>query len=231
MSIETCLITKYTWTVGAGVSFLPVLGSIVLYRSGSAVHFFSLSLMNEHMGSQVSRSIAGLWTKGTGEYTFWLLALVCVLLPCSSDCLMCRHGCLLTRLIGGRVGVVFMQSMLTAMRLHVLGKSEFFTALRAAEGLLACVQILMLMQEAAVLEGLTANIALVRPHVLCVLTTVVFHNGVVFEYHATLGAFVGFQGSVTSLVEAQGHTVREVLIALLACKDALQGVGLHVLGD
>lgn len=89
----------------------------------------------------------------------------------------------------------------------------------------------MLMEEAAILEGLTADVAQVGARVVRVLATVVFHDGVVFENHAALRAFVGFQGGVTSLVGAQGRGVWESLTALLACEDALLGVGHHVLSD
>lgn len=124
-----------------------------------------------------------------------------------------------------------MESMLAAVRLHVLSKGKFLTAFGAAERLLASVQILVLMEEAAVLEGLTADVAQVRTRVVGVLATVVFHDRVVFENHATFGAFIGFEGGVTSLVVAQGHGVREGLAALLASKNALLGVRQHVLRD
>lgn len=124
-----------------------------------------------------------------------------------------------------------MQPMLAAVGLHVLGKGECFATLWAAEGLLASVEILMLMEEAAVLETLPADVAQVRTAAVYVLTAVILHDGVVFENHATLWAFIGFESSVASLVEAQGHAVWESLIALLARKDAFLGMGHHVLGD
>lgn len=117
-----------------------------------------------------------------------------------------------------------MESMLAAVCLHVLSKGKFFTAFGAAERFLASVQILMLMEEAAVLEGLTADVAQVRACVVGVLATVVFHDRVVFENHSTLRAFIGFQSGVTSLVVAQGHGIWEGLTALLASKNALLGV-------
>lgn len=121
--------------------------------------------------------------------------------------------------------------MLAAVCLHVLSEGEFFTAFRAAEGLLTSVQILMLMEEAAIFEGLATDVAQVRARAVRVLAAVVLHDGVVFENHAALGAFVGFQGGVTSLVEVQSHGVWESLTAFLACEAALLGVVHHVLSD
>ena len=50
------------------------------------------------------------------------------------------------------------------------------------------------------------------------------------EDHAALGAFIGFQSGVTSLVVAQGHGVWERLTAFLASENAFLGMGYHVLG-
>lgn len=200
------------------MSFLPELVNLP-WGSGCSLQLLILCLMNKHVGSQVSRCTEGLGAKGAVECALWLLALVCVLF--SSNCLLCRHRGLLAGLLRGGERVGFAQSVLAAVCLHVLSEGKFFPAFRAAEGLLACVQILMLMEKAAVLEGLTADVAQVRARVVCVLAAVVFHDGVVFENHAALWAFIGFKCAVTPLVVAQGYTVRESLIALLACEDAL----------
>jgi hypothetical protein len=65
--------------------------------------------------------------------------------------------------------------MLTVMGLQVLGKSKFLTTFWAAEWFLTRVEILVLMEKTAVLEGLSTNRTLMGRHVFCVLTTVVFH--------------------------------------------------------
>lgn len=145
--------------------------------------------MNEHVGSQVSWCTVCLGTKGAVKCAFWFLALVCVLLSRPSYLLLFGSRGLLTGLC--TTGVGFTQSMLAAVRLHVLGKSKFFPTFGAAEGFLPCVQILMLMKEAAVLESLTADVAQVRAAVVGVLATMVFHDGVVFKNHAAFGAFIG----------------------------------------
>lgn len=87
------------------------------------------------------------------------------------------------------------------------------------------------MEEAAVLESLAADVAEVRAAVVDMLAPVVFHDGVVFESHATLWTLIWFKSSVGFLVEAQGHDVWESLAALLAFKGALAGMHHHVLGN
>ena len=183
--------------------------------------------MNKHVGSQVSWKAKVLGTERAVESAFLFLTLVCVLFPFNR--LVCRCRGLFAGRLTDRVGLN--QPVLAAVCLHVLGKSKFFATLGAAEGFLASVKILMLMEEAAVLETLPADIAQVRPAVVCVLAAVILHDGVVFENHAALWAFIGFESHVASLVEAQGHGVWESLIALLTCKDAFLGMGHHVFGD
>lgn len=128
-------------------------------------------------------------------------------------------------------GEGFVKSVLPAVRLHVLGEGEHLAALAAAEGLLARVQELVLVEEAAVLEGLAADVAQVRAHAVRVLATVVLHDRVVLEDHVALWALVGLEGGVTPLVLAQGKEVVERLRALLAPEHVLLGVSGHVLGD
>lgn len=125
----------------------------------------------------------------------------------------------------------FVQAVLPAMRLHVLGEGERFAALAAAEGLLARVQVLVLVEEAAVLEGLAADVAQVRAHLVRVLATVVLHDRVVPEDHVALWALIGLEGGVTSLVLPQGEEVMERLRTLLAAEHVLLGMSGHVLGD
>lgn len=132
-------------------------------------------------------------------------------------------------MIVGREDIV--KAVLPEVRLHVLGKGKCFAALTAAEGLLACVQVLVLVEEAAVLEGLAADVAQVRARMVRVLATVVLHDRVMPEDHVALWALIGLQGGMTSLVLAQGKEVMERLRALLAPEHVLLGVSGHVLGD
>ena len=130
--------------------------------------------MNQHVGSQVRRREEGLRTEGAFKCAFQFFVLVRVLLSRPPDCFLRRRGDLFAGLITGRGD--FVQSVLAAVCLHVLSKGKFFATFRAAEGFLACVQILMLMEEAAVLKSLATDVAHVRAHVVRVLATVVFHD-------------------------------------------------------
>lgn len=206
------------------VSFVPVFVSV---NGGFALIPRHLSLVDKHVGPQVSRCRKGLGTKGAFKRRFHLFVLVGGLFPGPPDGLLCRHGGLPAGRLAGRVALV--QSVLATVRLHVLCKSKFLTAFGAAERLLTCVQVLVLMEEAAVLESLSADVAEVRARAGRVLTPVIFHDRVVLEDHAALGTFVRFQGGVTSLVVAQRHAVWEGLTALLASEDVLLGMADHVL--
>ncbi|CAG6015743.1 unnamed protein product, partial [Menidia menidia] len=165
----------------------------------------------------------GLGTQGAVEYPLGFLILAGVLF------LLGGHW----GRFAGRIaeGGGSLQPVLAAVRLHVLCKSEGFAALGAAEGLLPRVQVLVLVEEAAVLESLPAGVAEVGAPAVCVPAAVVLHDGVVLENHAALRALVGFESRVASLVEAQGHGVGEGLAALLAGEGALPGMCHHVLGD
>lgn len=163
-------------------------------------------------------------TGRNGKRRFHLFARVRGLLPGTPDF---GRGGLSAGRLAQRVAPV--QPVLATVRLHVVRKSEFLPTVEAAERLLARVQVLVLMEEAAVLEGLPADVAEVRARVGRVLAPVILHDGVVFEDQAALGTFVRFQGGVATLVAAQRHAVREGLTALLALEDALQGVADHVL--
>lgn len=179
------------------------------------------------MRSQGGRYAESLRTQGAVKCAFRLLALVRVLLPRPFNRIPNSDGRLLTGRLAERV--VLTQSVLTAVRLHVLGEGKLFATFGATEGLLSGVQVLVLMQEAAVLESLAADGAHVGAAAVGVLAPVVFHDGVVLENHAALGAFVGFEGRVGFLVEAQSHDVREDLVALLAFEDVIVGARHHVL--
>lgn len=65
----------------------------------------------------------------------------------------------------------------------------------------------MLLEEAAVLKSLAADVAQVRAAIVDVLAPMVFHDGVVFENHAALWTLVRLESTVGFLVEAQGHDV------------------------
>jgi len=160
------------------MSFFPHL-VILLWRFVGPLQRLMLRLVNKHVGSQVSWHKVGLGAKGAVESLFRVVALVRVLFSRPSNCLLCRRRGWLARLLSG--ALVFEQSVLAAVRLHVLGKGKPSATFRAAEGLLAGVQVLMLMEEAAVLEGLATDVAQVRAHVVGVLAPVVFHDGVMFE--------------------------------------------------
>ena len=109
-----------------------------------------------------------------------------------------------------------------------MGESELLAAVRALEGLLPRVQELVLVQEAAEFEPLAASGALVRPPPRRMLPPVVLHDGAMAEDQAAFGAFVGLEGGVRPLVDAEGHRTPEALVALLAAERTLQGVRLHV---
>lgn len=161
---------------------------------------------------------------------FLVLPLVGIFFFYLFDCVLYRWRRLFDGLLLiGRVG--FLVPVLTTVCLHVLGESKPFTTLWTLEGLLTCVKKLMLLEQAAVFEGFTADVAEERTCVVCVSAAVVLHDGVMFENHAALRAFVGLEGAVTSLVTAQGCDVWKYLIALLACKHLVLGMGHHVLSD
>lgn len=128
-------------------------------------------------------------------------------------------------------GESFGRPVLTTVCLHVLGEGKRLATLTAAEGFLACVQVLVLVEEATVLEGLAADVAEVRARMVHVLATVVLHDRVMPKDHATLWALIGLEGSMTSLVLAQGKEIMKRLRALLAPEHVLLGVSGHVLGD
>lgn len=87
------------------------------------------------------------------------------------------------------------------------------------------------MEEAAVPESLSTDVAEVRARVGHVLAPVILHDRVVFEDHPALRTFVRFQGGVAALVVPQRRAVREGLTALLAFENALLGMADHVLGN
>lgn len=207
-----------------GVTLVPVFVGV---HSSFALSLqqLRLCLVGEDRGSQLSGCHKGSGTNG--KRRFHLFALVCGLSPGTPEGLLRGHGGLSAWQLAQRVTPV--QPVLATVRLHVVCKSKFLPTVEAAERLLTRVQVLVLMEEAAVLERLPADVAEVRAHAGRVLTPVILHDGVVFEDQATLGAFVRFQGSVTTLVAAQRHAVREGLTALLALEDALLGVADHVL--
>lgn len=204
----------------AGVSFVPVFVSV---NGGFALflRLLGFGLVDKHVGPQISRRRKGLWTTGTFKRAFHLFAL--------GRGLLCRRR-------GGPAGqlarrVPLVQPVLATVRLHVLCKSKFLPALQAAERLLTRVQVLVLMEEAAVLESLPADVAEVRARAGRVPAPVILHHRVVFEDHPALRTFVRFQGGVAALVVAQRHAVREGLAAFLAFENALLGMADHVLGD
>lgn len=204
-----------------GVSLVPVFirvnGGFALSRQQ-----VGLCLVDEHVGSQFRGRHNSLGTKGKGR--FHLLALACGPLPGSPEGLLWGPP-------AGRLArrVPLVQPVLAAVRLHVLRKSKFLPTIEAAERLLTRVQVLVLMEEAAVLERLSTDVAELRAHAGRVLPPVIFHDRVVFEDQATLRAFVRFQGGVTALVAAQRHAVWKGLAALLAIEAALLGMADHVL--
>lgn len=189
-----------------------------------------LLLVSQHVGSVVDGKAEGLRTEPASHSPSRLLTLLCVFLSGPTGIVRRRrHGIRLAMLNVGGEGLV--KSVLPAVRLHVLGEGEHLAALSAAEGLLARVQELVLVEEAAVLEGLAADVAQVGAHAVRVLATVVLHDRVVLEDHVALWALVGLEGGVTPLVLAQGKEVVERLRALLAPEHVLLGVSGHVLGD
>lgn len=206
------------------MSLVPVCFSIDGHFALS-LQQLGLGLLDEHVGPRFGGCCSALGTKGKGG--FGLSALARALFPGSAEGLLCSGSGQPAGQPAGRVALV--QPVLATVRLHVLCKSKFLTAIEAAERLLPRVQVLVLMEEAAVLERLSTDVAEVRAHAGRVLTPVIFHDRVVFEDHATLGAFVGLQGGVAALVAAQRHAVWKGLTALLASEDALLGVDDHVL--
>lgn len=120
--------------------------------------------------------------------------------------------------------------VLAIVSAQVLGKSERFSTLAAAEGLLARVQVLMLVQEAGVLETLAADVAVVGA-LLRVSPPVILHDGAMPEDHSTLGTRVGLKSSVGSLMNPQSQGRLKALVALQTTERTFQGVCLHVSSD
>lgn len=226
MRIQAFFVAEDAGAVRAGVTLVPVFvgvhGSFAL-----PLQRLRLGLVGEDGGSQLRGCHEGSGTNG--KRRFRLFAPARSLLPGTPEGGGRGRGGPAARRLAQRVAPV--QPVLATVRLHVVRKGKFLATVEAAEGLLARVQVLVLMEEAAVLERLPADVAEVGAHAGRVPPPVILHDGVVSEDQAALGALVRFQGGVAPLVAAQRRAVREGLAALLALEDALLGVDGHVLGD
>lgn len=80
------------------MSFLPILVNLT-WGFGCLVMYLILSLVNKHVGSQVSWCPVGLGTKWAFECAFRILALLCVLFSWLLDFLLCGLGGLLAELL------------------------------------------------------------------------------------------------------------------------------------
>lgn len=186
------------------------------------------------MHPQVSRPVIDLGAQWTVVQPRLLQSVVSILLVHHSRHLMGGNVLLQFSLI--RKGVqtvraaVWVLLMLAHVSTQVLGKSKCFPAVTAAKGLFTCVQILMLVQEAGIVEALTTQAAVIRT-LLGVSPSVILHDGAMPEDHPTLGTSKGLESSVGPLMNPQCHSRLKTLVALQTAERIFQGVCLHVGSD